>query len=400
MRPSRRVEKEAARHLELMWLLGQRRPDVKTIADCRRDNGAAMKQVCRELTLLCKELDLFGGELIAIDGSKFPAVNGKKRNFSGRKLARLIEEIDAKLAAYLHQLDRQDVEEPPLRTPTAEQGQQKLEQWQARKQRDQHSQQQLPQSGAKQISRTAPASRKITRGDGSLVGDTVQVAVDEKHTLIVEHEGTQAVTAQHQRVPLAERATQTLGAEPLEVVADMGYDDGAEVQQGEAQGVTVYLPPPQTSANPTLGLCGQERFIYNPAQDVSVCPAGEPLTSRVGTEEKGRKLRDESTAACGRCALKAHCPRNKDHRRMTRWESEDVLERRPQRLANHPEMMRKRKAMVEHPVGTIKRWRDQSDFLMRGKQNVSPEMRWSLLAYNITRVLHILGVKTMIEALA
>ena len=272
IRSSRRLEKEAARNLELMWLLGKLRPDFKTIADFRRDNGTAMKRVCREFTLLCKELDLFGGELIAIDGSTFQAVNGKKRNFSGSKLGRLIEEIDAKIEAYLQPLDRQDAEETPLRTPTAEQMQQKLEPWQERQQRDQRYQQQLQQSGEKQISLTDPDSRKITRGDSSLVGYNVQVAVDEKYKLIVEHEVTNAVTDQHQLVPMAERAKQTLGAEKLEVVADMGYDDGAAVQKCEAQGLTVYIPTPQTSANTKLGLFGKERFTYNPEQDVVCLP--------------------------------------------------------------------------------------------------------------------------------
>lgn len=400
IRSSRRLEKEAARNLELMWLLGKLRPDFKTIADFRRDNGAAIKQVCREFTLLCKELDLFGGELIAIDGSKLQAVNGKKRNFSGRTLGRLIEEIDARITAYLQQLDSQDAEETPLRTPTAEQMQQKLEQWRERKQRYQRYQQQLQQSGEKQISLTDPDSRKIARGDRSMVGYNVQVAVDEKYKLIVEHEVTNAVTDQHQLVPMAERAKQTLGVEKLEVVADMGYYDGAEVQKCEAQGLIVYIPKPQTSANTKLGLFGKERFTYNPEQDVYVCPAGETLAYRFGTEEKGRKIRYYSTAACGRCALKAQCTRNKGNRRITRWEYEDVLERMQQRLESHPEMMLKRKAIVEHPFGTLKRWMDQGYFLRRGKQKVSTEMSLSILAYNIKRVLNILGVKTMIEALA
>jgi hypothetical protein len=274
-----------------MWLLGKLRPDVKTIADVRRDHGVALTQVCREFTLLCKELDLVGGERIAIDGSKFQAVNGQKRHFRGTKLARLSEEIDAKLAAYLQQLDRQDAEETPLRTPTAEQLQQKLAQWQERTQRYQGSQQQRQQRGAPQMSLTDPDRRKITRGASRLVGYTGPGAVDEQHQLIVEHEVTQAVTAQHQLGPMAEQAKQTLGAEKLAVGADMGYDDGAEGPQCEAQGFTVYIPKPQTSAHTKLGLFGKERFMYNPAQDVSVCPAGETLTYRVGTEEKGRTIR-------------------------------------------------------------------------------------------------------------
>jgi transposase len=292
IRSSRRVEKEAARHLELVWRLGKLRPDCKTIADVRRDNGAAMKQVCRELTRLCHALDLCGGELIAIDGGTWQAVNGKKRHVSGRTLVQLIEEIDAKIEAYLTQLDRQDVEEPPLRTPTAEQMPQQLEPWRERMPRAQRDQQPRQQSGAKQISLTDPDSRKLTRGDSGMVGDNVQVAVDETYQLLVAHEVPQAVTDQHQLVPTAERAKQTLGAEQREVVADMGYDDGAEVQTCEAQGLTVDLPQPQTSANTKLGLFDKECFTYHPEQDVDSCPAGETLTYRFGTEEKGRKIRD------------------------------------------------------------------------------------------------------------
>jgi transposase len=278
LRSSRRLEKEAARNLELMWLLGKLRPDCKTIADFRRDNGAAIRRGCRELTLLCKERDLCGGELIAIDGSKFQAVNGQKRNCSGSKLERLIEEIDAKIDVYLKQLDSQDAEATPLRTPTAEQMQQKLAQWQERKPRDQRYQQHLQQSGEKQLALTAPDSCKITRGASSLVGYNVQVSVDEQHKLSVAHAVTQAVTEQHQLMPMAARTKQTLGVEKLEVVADMGYYNGAEVRQCEAQGLTGYIPKPQTAANTKLGLFGQERLTYNPAQDVSVCPAGETLT--------------------------------------------------------------------------------------------------------------------------
>jgi Transposase DDE domain len=184
------------------------------------------------------------------------------------------------------------------------------------------------------------------------------------------------------------------------VVADLGYDDGAEVQRCDAQGLTVDIPTPQTSAQTTRGLLGKEGFTYNPEQDGSVGPAGETLTYRFGTEAKGRQIRSCATAACGWCALNAQGPRHQDNRRMTRWAYEDVLERMQPRLEHHPEMMRKRKAMVEPPFGTIKRWLDQGDFLRRGQQNVSPERSLSILAYNLTRVLNILGVKTMLEALA
>lgn len=400
IRSSRRLEKEAGRNLELMWLIGRLRPDFKTIADFRRDNVAAIKQVCREFTLLSKQMNLFGGELVAIDGSKFQAANSKSRNFNEAKLQQLIAAIDAKIEEYLKQLDRQDAEEAAIPTPKVEEWKEKLRQWQERKQRYQSYQQQLNESGEKQISLTDPDSRKMSMGHGSQVGYNVQLAVDEKHKLIVEHEVTNAVTDQDQLAPMAERAKATLGVERLEVVADMGYYDGAEVKKCEAQGITAYIPKPHTSANTKLGLFGKECFSYDPKKDVYRCPAGQELTYRFGTVEKGRSLRYYSTSACGSCALKAQCTRNQGNRRITRWEYEDVLERMEQRVSENPEKVRQRKKMVEHPFGTMKRWMEQGYFLMRGKQKVSTEGSLMVLAYNIKRVINLVGVQKMIEALA
>ena len=400
IRSSRRLEKEAARNLEVMWLIRKLRPDFKTIADFRKDNSGAIKRVCREFTLLCQQLDLFGGELVAIDGSKFQAVNSKGRNFSARKLKQVIEEIDAKIEAYLKHLDQRDVEEARVAVPRAAEMKEQLERWRERKQVYENCQQQLQQSGEKQISLTDPDSRKMSMGHGSQIGYNVQVAVDAKHKLIVEHEVTTAVTDQGQLTLMAERAKRTLGVDRLEVLADMGYYDGAEVKKCEQQGIMAYIPKPLTSANTKLGLFGKERFHYDTDKDVYVCPAGEELRYRFGTKEKGRAIRYYSTSACGRCALKAQCTRNKRNRRITRWEYEDVLERMKQRVDQHPELMRQRKMIVEHPFGTIKRWMEQSYFLMRGKNKVSAEMSLTVLAYNLRRVITLIGVPPLIQAVA
>jgi transposase len=400
IRSSRRLEKEAARNLEVMWLIRKLRPDFKTIADFRKDNSGAIKRVCREFTLLCQQLDLFGGELVAIDGSKFQAVNSKGRNFSARKLKQVIEEIDAKIEAYLKHLDQRDVEEARVAVPRAAEMKEQLERWRERKQVYENCQQQLQQSGEKQISLTDPDSRKMSMGHGSQIGYNVQVAVDAKHKLIVEHEVTTAVTDQGQLTLMAERAKRTLGVDRLEVLADMGYYDGAEVKKCEQQGIMAYIPKPLTSANTKLGLFGKERFHYDTDKDVYVCPAGEELRYRFGTKEKGRAIRYYSTSACGRCALKAQCTRNKRNRRITRWEYEDVLERMKQRVDQHPELMRQRKMIVEHPFGTIKRWMEQSFFLMRGKNKVSAEMSLTVLAYNLRRVITLIGVPPLIQAVA
>lgn len=401
IRSSRRLETEAGRNLELMWLLRKLRPDFKTIADFRKTNRAALTRVCREFTLLCKRLDLFGGELVAIDGSKFRAVNGKARNFNAAKLQRLIKEIDAKIEAYLKQLDSQDAADVAVSTPTADEMNETLRRWQERKRTYEGYAASLQETGASQMSLTDPDSRKMpTAGGGSAVGYNVQIAVDEKHKLIVAHDVTNAVTDQEQLAPMAEGAKAALGVDTLTVVADMGYYNGADVKQCEMHGMTVYVSKPNTSANAKLGLFGKERFRYDATADVYVCPAGETLTYRFATVELGRSIRYYTTSACRACALKPHCTRNKESRRITRWADEAVLERMEQRVKEHPEVMRKRKMLAEHPFGTIKRWMDQSYFLMRGREKVTAEASLTVLAYNFRRAISILGVPTLVRAVA
>ena len=401
IRSSRRLEKEAARNLELMWLLRKLRPDFKTIADFRKTNRAALTRVCREFTVLCKRLDLCGGELVAIDGSKFRAVNGTARNFSAAKLQRLLKAIDAKIEAYLTQLDSQDAADARVATPSADEWKEKLRRWQERKQTYEGYAAHLKQTGASQLSLTDPDSRRMpTASGGSDVGYNVQIAVDEKHKLIVAHDVTTAVTDQAQLAPMADGAKAALGVDTLTVVADMGYYDGADVKQCEANGMTVYVSKPNTSANTKRGLFGKERFQYDATADVYVCPAGQALTYRFATVELGRSIRYYSTSACRTCALKPQCTRNKESRRMTRWEDEAVLERMAQRVREHPEIMRKRKMLAEHPFGTMKRWMDQGYFLMRGKEKVNAEASLTVLAYNMRRAINILGIPALVRAVA
>jgi transposase len=240
----------------------------------------------------------------------------------------------------------------------------------------------------------------MSRGQGSQVGYNVQLAVDEKHRLIVEHEVTNAVTDQDQLTPISERAKAALGVEKLEVVADMGYYDGAEVKKCEAQGITVHIPKPDTSANTKLGLFGKERFHYGADKDVYRCPAGQELTYRFGMVEKGRAIRYYSTSACSGCLLKPQCTRNQDNRRITRWEYEDVLERMQLRTHEHPEKMRQRHQLVEHPFGSMKRWMEQGYFLMRRQEKVATEMSLTVLAYNLKRVLNLVSTQKLSAALA
>ena len=402
LRSSRRLEREAQRNVELLWLLRQLRPDFKTIADFRKDNLAALRGVCREFTLLCRQLDLFGGELVAIDGSKLRAVNSKRRNFSAAKLHATAAEIDAKIDGYLQQLDAADAVEPHPAQPTAAQLQQKIAHLQQRRQQNTQRLEQLQASDQRQVSLTDPDSRSMKVGQSTEVCYNVQTAVDAKHKLIVEHQVTNAVTDMGQLTPLARAAQQTLGVEKLEVVADMGYYWGAQVKECAQAGITTYIPKALTSANTKQGLYGKERFVYDAGRDCYRCPAGQELSYRSSSFELGRAIRyyRAPVSACRACGLKSKCTRNQEARRLSRWEHEELLEQMEQRVVAHPEKMKQRKTLSEHPFGTIKRGMDAGYFLLRGLEKVRAEMSLTVLAYNLKRVINLLGVSTLIAAVS
>ena len=392
VRSSRRLERETQRNVEVMWLLKKLTPDHKTIADFRKDNAAALRQVCREFTGLCKALELFGGELVAIDGSKFLAVNSRQRNFSREKLKRALKDIDEKIQRYLAELDQQDAQEPDEIPVTAEDLKVKIAHLHTRQEHYQNLQHRLEASGETQLSLTDPDSRCMPAGQGTLVGYNVQTAVDSKHKLIVAHEVTNAVTDQDQLAPIAQEAKQTLGVETLDATADKGYYDGQAVKDCLAQGITPYLPKPHTSVNQQRGLYTKDDFVYDPTRDTYRCPPGAELDFRFATVENGRAMRYYATAACRTCAARALCTTNKGGRRITRWADEHLLDEMAARVKDHPEIVRLRKELSEHPFGTIKRAMGQGYFLMKGLVKVGTEMSLTVLAYNLKRALSILGV--------
>jgi len=401
IRSSRLLEKEAGRNLELVWLLGKLTPDFKTIADFRKDNRKAIRQVCRAFVLLCRDLDLFGGELVAIDGSKFKASNNRARNITQRQLKRQLKDLDLKIDTYLLELDERDVSEPDTPKLTAQELQEKIEALKARRGKLLDLSQEMEDAGQTQISLTDPDSRSMPAGGGQVtdVSYNVQVTVDEKHKLIVDHEVTNEPTDRNLLHPMALRAQEVLGVDHLEVVADMGYSNGLQVKACLESGITPFLPQANTSANSALGLFGKQDFRYDPAQDCYLCPAGEMLTFRFQTREAGRDIRTYTTSACALCRLKPRCTRARGNRRITRWVDEAILEAMAQRVRAHPEKVKLRKCLVEHPFGTIKRHWNQGFFLTRGLTKVKAEMSLTVLAYNIQRVVKILGVPRMIEAL-
>jgi transposase len=398
LRSSRLLERDCSRNLELLWLMRKLAPDFKTIADFRKDNAQAIKHVCRQFTMLCKRLDLFGGEFVAIDGSKFKAQNSKRRNFTREKLDKTIKEIDKKIQDYLSELNEADEQEADVKTPTADKLKEKIEQLRNRNLQHQAIQKQLEESGESQISLTDTDSRRMRVNQRTDICYNLQTVVDSKHKLILEHEVTNEPTDQAQLSKMALRAKQMLGVGQLEVVADRGYYDGAEVKKCEQEGIRVYVAKQQTSANKKLGLFTKEDFRYDSQKDCYECPAGKELTYRYDSHELGRHIRYYSTNECRGCQIKPQCTRNKRGRRITRWIDEEILERMSKRVRASPEKMKKRKELAEHPFGTMKRGMNSGYFLLRGIKKVAAEMSLTVLSYNIKRVINILGVQKMIDA--
>jgi len=399
VRSSRKLEQECQRNVEVMWLLRKLKPDHKTIADFRKDNRQAFKEVFKAFGLLCRELALFGGELIAIDGSKFKAVNNKRRNVNKRHLEQDLQELAERLAGYLQQLDEADEQEALPDQLSAAELQAKIEQLQSRQAKYQHELAEMEAHGDLQRSLTDPDSRVMPNSRKAPVAYNVQTAVDSKHHLMVAQDVSNEVTDRNQLSAMALQAKAMLGVDRCQVVADRGYAHGQELKTCLEAGLEPYVARPRTSANRKLGLYGKEQFHYEADTDTYRCPAGETLTYRFDTVEKGRHIRYYQTSACRRCVLRTKCTRNKDGRRITRWIHEEVIEQTQQRVQAHPEIMEQRRQLVEHPFGTLKHWWDHNHFLMRGLEKVRAEFSLSALAYNITRVINILGVDVLIAFL-
>ena len=398
---SRRLEREGGRNVEVMWLTGRLAPDHKTIADFRKDNGPAIRKVCAQFVAICRAIGLLTTASVAIDGSKFKAVNNRDKNFTRAKMERRLAQIEESVARYLSQLDTADLQEPSeaLAIKTAHL-KEKLAKLASELERLKAIEKEMLASPDQQISLTDPDARSMaTSGRGSgVVGYNVQVAVDTKHHLIVTHEVTNTGTDRSQLAKAALRTKDVLGAEHLDVVADRGYFNSPEILACEQANITVTLPKPMTSGAKADGRFGKQDFAYLPSEDVYRCPAGEKLTYRYTNEEHGRTLRHYWTGACRRCPLKAQCAKEPE-RRIKRWEHEHVLEAVQQRLDANPQAMRVRRETVEHPFGTLKMRMGATHFLMKRLRNVATEMALHVLAYNLTRVMNIIGVQPLLAVL-
>src|SRR5467141_1516366 len=346
---SRRLEREAGRNIEVMWLTGRLAPDHKTIADFRTDNGTAIRKMCARFVALCRMMGLLTQASVAIDGSKFKAVNNRDKNFTRAKMDRRMTQIEEGVARYLQQLDTADRQEPSeaLKTKTSRL-KEKIAKLKEQMQRLEVLKVQMLATPDQQISLTDPDARSMaTSGRGSgIVGYNVQVVVDTKHHLIVTHEVTNVGTDRSQLASVAKQTKDALRRESLDVVADRGYFNSTEILACEEAGITVTLPKPLTSNAKADGRFGKQDFRYMAGEDLYICPAGESLTYRYTNEEHGLVLRRYWTNACPSCAIKHSCTPSKE-RRITRWEHEHVLEAVQRRLDEHPEKMRQRRETVE-----------------------------------------------------
>ena len=403
---SRRLECEAGRNLEVMWLTGRLAPDHKTIADFRKDNGAAIKKVCAQFVELCRKLGLLAKASVAIDGSKFKAVNSRDNNFTKGKLERRLKQIEESVARYMGQLDTAD-----RRTAAGEEAsetvelvkkrlKEKLIKLEEEVKRLKAIESQVLASPDQQISLTDPDCRSMaTSGRGSgMVAYNVQSAVDTEHHLIVAHEVTNCGSDRSQLASMAEAAKAALHSDNLEVVADRGYFKGEEILACEKAGVTVTLPKPQTSGAKSDGRFGKPDFVYLPAEDVYRCPAGEKLPFRYASDENGLQMRSYWTTACATCAIKSQCTPGRE-RRVKRWEHERVVEAVQTRLDKNPQAMRVRRETVEHPFATLKMRMGATHFLMKTLPKVATEMALNVLGYNLTRVMNIVGVTALVAAM-
>lgn len=401
---SRRLERECARNLELIWLTGQLKPDFKTIADFRRDNGVAIRQACRQFIALCRDIDLLDANVVAIDGSKFKAVNAKAKSFTREKLRRKLGEIDASVERYMAELDRADevVKKTGMHPPEARLARviKKLAHYRKEARLLRSIEQRMDSTGETQVSLTDPDCRAMatTSKQPRVVGYNVQSVVETKHHLIVAHEVTNLGYDREALSMMAHAAKEVMASETIEAVADKGYYKGEEIVAAEQAGVAVIVSKPNTSNAGAEGRFDKADFVYHPERDAYLCPAGKWLTYHYSNEEAGRTLRSYWTNTCASCPIKNKCTPSKE-RRIKRWEHEGILERVQKRLDDDPSKIPLRSKTVEHPFGTIKHWMGATHFKMKTLKHVATEMALHVLAYNMMRVMAILGVPRLIAAM-
>ncbi len=397
---SRRLERESQRNLELIWLTSRLAPDFKTIADFRKDNGAAIRRVCREFIVLCRDLNLFSEAIVAIDGSQFKAVNNRDKNFTDRKLQARREQLEESVGRYLAELDRADQEPTAVSEGGVSRLKEKITHIKEQMQRLNQIGEQMEAAPDHQISLTDPDARSMaTSGRGTgIVGYNVQTAVDAKRHLIVAHEVTNLGHDRTQLSPMAQQAGEAIGEDRLTALADRGYFNSEHILECEQNGIAALVPKPLTSNSKAAGRFDKRDFAYIAQSDEYQCPAGERAIRRFTSVENGLTLHRYWSSACPQCKLKAQCTTS-SYRRIARWEHEEVLERMQERLDRTPQASKLRHQTVEHTFGTLKAWMGATHFLTKTLPRVSTEMSLHVLAYNLKRMMQIFGVIPLMRAM-
>ena len=400
---SRRLEREAGRNVELMWLSGRLAPDFKTIANFRKDNGEAIRLVCREFVMLCRKLNLLG-DTLAIDGSKFKAVNNRDKNFTRGKMKRRLAAVEASIERYLGKLDQADRSAPPEDTrPLKDRIAALTEEMDRLKKLEVR----MLEAPDQQLSLTDPDARSMRHRGSGIVGYNLQTAVDVDHHLIVTHEVTNAVSDRRQLTRMAQQAVlqadsltvpTALQADSLTVLADRATTAVRNYDPVKTSNITAYVPNSATSHNKAKGQFDRSEFHYIAKDDEYQCPAGERLIYRFTRTESGKEIRRYWSSSCPTCPIHAQCTTGKN-RRVSRWVHEEVVERAAARLAAKPDAMHIRRATVEHPYGTLKGWMGSTHFLTKTLDHVSTEMSLHVLAYNMKRVINLIGTKRLLEAI-
>ncbi len=404
VRSSRKLERECKRNIEVMWLLKNLTPDFKTIADFRKDNPDAIKKLFKAFVFLCRKLDLIEGELVAIDGSKFKAVNSKKRNFSEEKLIKKLKEIDEKIDTYLKDLENNDNREQTDKSSDAKELKEKIEQLEEKKVEYQNLLKNLEESGESQVSLTDPDSRLMLNSQKFDVSYNVQTTVDDKNKLIVDYEVTNDVTDKKQLGEMSIRAKEILEVDTLNVTSDKGYFDALEIKACVDNNIIPYVPEPKPKNSKSKEVNVPEpkfyesEFKYDSEKDVYICPGGYELAFFSMDKQKDKVMKLYKNDSCSICQYKSKCTRNKKGRVISRWEHEEILEEMKERLEDRKDIVKKRNCLAEHPFGTIKRGFNQGYLLLKGLRKVGGEMGLTMLAYDIRRVINILDVEKLIDA--
>lgn len=401
-RSSRRLEHEAGRNIEVIWLLKKLKPDFKTIADFRKDNKKALKKVFREFNKLCDEWDLFGKEIVAVDGSKFRASNSKKNNYSKKKLERHIKYINEKINKYMDELDENDEIEEVDRKPDSGEVQSIIKKLRERKQKYEEYQKRLEESGENEISTTDPDARLMCNNNNSVdVNYNVQVAVDSKHKLIADFKVSKKPNDLGQLKGMARRVIKLCRGKAFTLLADKGYYKATDLKKCVELGLVPYVSKQVYSNGTGNREFYNDKFQYDKEQDVYICPAGKVLNRGKTRKTKGKIIgyNYRNYKACQECKVVNECTRSKKGRMITRHVDQDFLDTIDEQTNLNIETYKLRQMIVEHPFGTIKRSWGAYYFLTRGISSVSAETALTFLAYNMKRAINVLGTEEILRRL-